>query len=326
MALPDRAPVTHPSPQVAASAHPSSPDERAQDRALLCALGASASLEMGVRERDGIGVWGAWLPAGTRVHITALPGQRAADAADTAQRLRDAGLEPIPHIAARQLKNEAELQAMLQGFQDAAQVREVFIVAGDLREPRGAFASTADVLRTEALARYGISAVAVAAHPEGHPHVSDAILRASELEKVRLASLLGLQLRFITQFAFATRPLLDWARQLRARGVHAPVHFGLAGPTRLADLIRFAVRLGVGPSLARLTQRTGTATRLLGDRGPEPLVLELARSCAQQQGDFQGIHLFSFGGVTQSSRWLQALREGQFEFDAEESFVMQERR
>ena len=41
------------------------------------------------------------LPAGTRVHITAIAGKPFADTVATARRLRAEGLVPVPHITAR---------------------------------------------------------------------------------------------------------------------------------------------------------------------------------------------------------------------------------
>ena len=53
------------------------------------------------------------LPAGTSVYIAMLPGADHRDNVATAKRLRAEGMNPVPHIPARSVKNRAQLQDYL---------------------------------------------------------------------------------------------------------------------------------------------------------------------------------------------------------------------
>jgi methylenetetrahydrofolate reductase (NADPH) len=197
---------------------------------------------MSVHDRSSISRWRHLLKPGTRINITAFPGQLPADTADTARAIRAAGFSPVPHIAARTLASKAALQDLLGRLQDLAEVDEVFLIAGDRAAPIGSFATASDVLRTHVLERYGIVRVGVAGHPEKHPHVSDEVLRQATLEKAELVASLGLELKFITQFAFSSGPILHWVQRLRTDGIRSDVSIGIAGPAQLTTLLKFAAR------------------------------------------------------------------------------------
>ena len=51
--------------------------------------------------------------------------------------------------------------------------------------------------------------------------------------------------------------MLDYVAQLRAYGFEQPVRIGLAGPTSLSSLLRYASRCGVRASAQALAQRAG---------------------------------------------------------------------
>src|ERR1700737_1358771 len=56
----------------------------------------------------------ALLPVGTKVYVNHLPRLALADPLPTLTALRDAGLEPVPHLAARRIVSRAEAQAFLE--------------------------------------------------------------------------------------------------------------------------------------------------------------------------------------------------------------------
>ena len=178
-------------------------------------------------------------------------------------------------------------------------------------------------MRTGLLQRYGIRRVSVAGHPEGHPRVGNEDLRAAELDKSRLAEDAGLELTFVTQFGFDAAPIIQWVRELRSRGIRNAIHAGLAGPAKLSTLLQYALRCGVGPSIRAIGGgRAASFGRLLGERGPEALVGELAR--ARVVGlPIEGIHLFSFGGLARTCRWIRAVEEGRFTLDEAHGFMLE---
>lgn len=292
-----------------------------QDRAVLMQLGETATVEIGVADRDTIDDWAHLLRPATRIHITALPHQLWSETADAAGRLRAAGFDPVPHVAARQLRDVFELKALLGSLREA-DTREIFLIAGDRSDAIGAFTAVAQILRTKLLPTYGIRRVGFAGHPEGHPSLSAQTLREAEAEKVTLATAQGLAIRFVTQFAFETPPIVAWLQQLRSIGISADVSIGIAGPAQLSTLLKLAIRCGVGPSIAALGSRMSSMSKLLGDRRPDVLVRELGEARASGAARFQGIHFFAFGGVERTCRWVHGLREGKFTLNETGGFVL----
>jgi methylenetetrahydrofolate reductase (NADPH) len=135
-----------------------------------------------------------------------------------------------------------------------------------------------------------------------------------------LAQQAGLEMTLLTQFFFEQTPFLDWVGELRSAGVQARLVGGLAGPTKLGSLIKFALRCGAGASMRVLTARPAAFTKLLGDHGPESVLRGLAQARCEKSSDFAGVHLFCFGGFVRTCRWLQAIADSRFILDDAEGF------
>ncbi len=298
------------------------PDRWAAECASIIRLCQGASVEMTYHDLGRIAEWGALLEPGSEIFVSHLPQQNWEQTVAASVEVRQAGFAPVPHVPARHLASARELDQLLEQLTGRASVEHVLLIAGD-RAPIGRFAASSEVLRTGLLLQHGIRRLSVAGHPEGHPQVGSGDLRAAELEKVRLAEEAGLKLSFVTQFAFDAGPIEQWTRDLRARGVRNAIYIGLAGPARLSTLLQYALRCGVGPSIRALGGRAASFGRLLGERGPEALVRELAR--ARNGGlEIDGIHLFSFGGLARTCRWIRAVQDGRFTPDEAHGFALVE--
>jgi methylenetetrahydrofolate reductase (NADPH) len=291
------------------------------EHAAIVRLCANASVEMTYHDVGHLNECRTLLGRVGRIYVSHLPQQTWEQSVAAAIEVHEAGFTPVPHVPARHLKDAEQLDQVLGQLTRKAGVEALLLIAGD-RAPIGSFASSAEVLRTGLLQRHGIRRISVAGHPEGHPQVAQDELRSAEVEKVQLAREAGLKLDFVTQFAFDAAPILEWTRGLRARGVRNAVHVGLAGPARLATLVQYALRCGVGPSVKALSGRAASFGRLLGDRGPESLVRELAR--ARENGlEIDGIHLFSFGGLARTCRWIRAVEQGSLAPDDTQGFIVE---
>lgn len=271
-------------------------------------LMAGASLEVTARDTDASAQLRDHLRAGSRVHVTFLPNGGAAETIAQARALREAGFEPVPHVAARSLSDGGALDDYLARLAGEAGVSGALLVAGDLPRPRGPYASTLDMLRTGAFEARGFRRVAFAGHPEGHPVVAGPVMDAALAEKLDYAAAHGLEAEIITQFCFEAGPILDFIARLRGRGIETPVRIGAAAPTDAARLMKFAVRCGVGPSLRALSapSRIGQLLRAIG---PEALIDDLAAGLAHRDsGAIAGMHFFVFGGVARAAEWFAARR------------------
>jgi methylenetetrahydrofolate reductase (NADPH) len=286
----------------------------------IARLAREASIEINVHDVGLLEESRRLLPAGKAVYVSHLPKQSWSDTEAACRAVRAAGFRPVPHVPVRLLPDAATVDRVLSGFVNAAQVDELLLISGDYPLALGPYSEVLQLLATGALQQHGIGRVSIAGHPEGHPKVQLADIRRAELAKVRIAQQAGLELTLLTQFFFEEAPFLDWVRELRSAGVQARVVGGLAGPTKLATLIKFAVRCGAGASMRVLTARPAAFTKLLGDHGPESVLRGLAEARCANTSDFAGIHLFCFGGFVRTCRWLQVLGEGRFTLDDADGF------
>ena len=284
-----------------------SPGRPAAERAATIAaeLVSGGSLEMGAHRPQDARDIAALLPAGTPVYVNHLPRHRLLDTLPTLVAVRAAGLEPVPHIAARRLKDRAEFQAFLTRAVGEAGVRKALILGGDEPEALGAYADGAALLREGLLAASGLREIGLPGYPEGHPRIPRAVLESAFAEKRSLAAGQGLGTYIVTQFSFAPARVIEYCAGLARSAPEVPIYVGLAGPTSPIALLRFAQRCGVSASLRALRSQGMDAVRLVTHTDPEQQLSALARYCAAHaECNVVGVHLFTFGGVASSAAWM----------------------
>ena len=302
----------------AAGSQAFSPEE--DPAAVIAQLARDASIEINVHDVVHLEESRRLLPAGKAMYVSHLPKQPWAETEETCRAVRAAGFRPVPHVPVRLLPDAATVDRVFGGFVRAAQVDEVLLISGDYPQAVGPYTEVLQLLNSGALQHHGLKRVSVAGHPEGHPKVPLATIRRAELDKARMAQMAGLELTLLTQFFFEQSPFLEWVRELRSAGVQARLVGGLAGPTKLGTLIKFAMRCGAGASMRVLTARPAAFTKLLGDHGPEVLLRGLAEARCDNTGEFSGVHLFCFGGFVKTCQWLQAIADGRFSLDDADGF------
>lgn len=111
----------------------------------------------------------------------------------------------------------------------------------------------------------------------------------------------------VTQFGFAPAATAAWLSALGAAGFPLAVRVGMAGPARLSTLLGFAAKCGVRTTARFVTRRPG-AVRLFNRYAPDEFVADLAGHVVETpDSPLSGIHLFGFGGIRETSRWLRAV-------------------
>jgi methylenetetrahydrofolate reductase (NADPH) len=281
---------------------PASAPEIAAARAVD--LVAAGSLEMGAHRPQDAAAIAALLPAGTPVYVNHLPRHSLADSLASIAALHAAGLEPVPHIAARRVASRGELETFLR----AAAVRKALVLGGDEPEARGPYADGASLIRCGLLAACGLREIGLPGYPEGHPRISRAALAQAFGEKRSLAAAHGLGVYVVTQFCFAPARILEYCASLARSAPGVPVYVGLAGPTSPSSLLRFAQRCGVSASLRALQAQGLNAVRLVTHTDPGDQLAALAHYCgAHADCNVVGVHVFSFGGVTAAAGWMNRI-------------------
>lgn len=234
----------------------------------------------------------AQLPPGTRVTVTASPGQGLPATIETACELARQGFRAIPHLAARMLRSRGEVDELLERLAEAG-VAEVFVIAGDASPPAGDFPGALELLEAVSAAGSAMT-VGIGAHPEGHPHLAEA-------EATRLLRAKATHASYaVTQMCFAAAPLLEWTRGLRDADITVPVRPGVAAAVGTARLLRIGTRIGVGRSLRLLSGEDSGMRRLLSSArwDPSPLLEELGTAAAKEPGlALLGPHVYTFNDL-----------------------------
>jgi methylenetetrahydrofolate reductase (NADPH) len=275
------------------------------------------SVEITPREAPTLPPLPELLAPGTAVYLTFLPNTPWAETVAVAHSVREAGMRPVPHLAARAVPDRAALRSMLAEL-TAVGVEDLLILAGSLATPVGEFHEAAQVLDSGLLEEAGITRVGIVGHPEGHPDVADDELDRALQAKCRIGRERGLDLHIVTQFAFAPEPIVAWDRAIRAMGVDVPVHVGLPGLTSPTRLLRFGLRCGVGASLKVLRQQAGGVLKLATSHVHHPdatLVGIAAAAAADPASLLRAVHFFPFGALAATTAWANDIRDGRFELD-----------
>ena len=262
------------------------------------------SLEMTAKELDGLREAAPLIRPGTQVAITFLPGEEMEQRVEAAVLVRKLGFEPIVHLSARRLTSEAELDTYLADITGKAGVKRVFIIAGDPPEPEGPYENSLQIIESGLLEKHGIEVVGIGGHPEGHPNNSKAELWDWMERKVAAIRAHGMVPLVVTQFAFDDDAIVEWVREMRARGIDVPVRLGVPGPAGIKRLLGFARRCGVGAS-ASVMKKYGvmSLTNLIGSAGPDKLVASLDEGLTPELGRVR-LHLYPFGALTASAQWV----------------------
>jgi methylenetetrahydrofolate reductase (NADPH) len=289
--------------------------------AAIVRLARGASIETSTRNLAEIDGYATWLPAGSDVFAAWLPGTPYHHLVSVAKRLRQAGLNPVPHIAARRLANEDAAREFLALLRDEARVTRALLVAGDSRVPVGPFDSSLALLETGLLEAHGIRSVGIAGYPERHPRIAAAALDAARDRKLAYAAANGIDAFIVSQFCFDPGAIVGWVERLRSRGVTVPVRVGVAGIATIRTLLNYARRCGIGNSIRALGAEPISLPRLLTQQGPEKLVRRLA--AAEAGASVASLHCFPFGGFAQTARWLQTVAAGRFRLD-DSGFIREE--
>jgi methylenetetrahydrofolate reductase (NADPH) len=271
------------------------------------------SMEATLPKPDEIEALAGILAPGAEVFLSTLPHVTLDRQIETARLVRAAGLEPVPHLAARYFAGPKDVADFLEQAVAEADVRRLLVIGGDLDPPRGPYASAFDAIDSGLLGAFGIDRVGIAGYPDGHPKIAEAALAAALDAKLDAAAAAGFEVEVVTQFCFQPEPILRWVERLHARRPDVPVRIGLAGPASAKALVRYALRCGVGMPLDGIGQKLSMATQLVRSVSPGKIVqaLDAAASDRVAAGRVSA-HFFSFGGLERTARWASDAEQGRY--------------
>lgn len=263
-----------------------------------------ASIEMSPKQAAGSISIPDGIPKGTRVYLSDMGEETASLMVAGARNIREAGLEPVPHFAARRIHSRESLVSRLDQLSAEADIRDVLIIGGGVAKPLGPFASSLELLATGEFDRHHISHIGLAGHPEGSPDFSDEAAETALRLKQAFAERSDATCRIVTQFGFDAEGFIQWAESLRDADIDLPVHIGVAGPAKLTTMIKFATLCGVGNSLQFIKQQASKVSTLLAGFDPETIVQPIEQHACTGNSAITQLHVYPFGGVQRATDWL----------------------
>jgi methylenetetrahydrofolate reductase (NADPH) len=274
----------------------------------VCTLLDRYSIEMTAKDVPHLEEAAGIIPSGTKIPVTFLPGEDFPMRIAAAKRVHELGFIPIPHISARRLKSQEELENFLAGLQREVGTDHAFVVAGDPPQPMGPYEDALSIIRSGLLAKYGIRRVGISGYPEGHPDIGNEKLWQAKRAKQAAILERGHDFAVVTQFAFDAEPMLTWLEHVRKAGVHALVRLGVPGPASVKRLLAFASRCGVSASTSVMKKYGMSITKLLTTAGPDKLIQDLAAGLDPAKHGEVLLHFYPFGGIRATTEWIRDYR------------------
>lgn len=265
------------------------------------------SLEITGRDVAAIQEAAAAIPAGTKVNVTYLENEDLDMRVRAAKAVRELGLVPVPHIAARRVSSQDQLEEFLGRLREVGATENLFVVGGDPTEAVGPYPHALSVIESGLLPAYGAKEVSIAGYPEGHPAIADDILWRHLDDKTTALAAANLSTVIATQFTFDTDPVVSWIDAVRDRGIDSRIRIGTPGPAGIKRLLGFARRLGIGTGAGIVKKYGFSLTNLLGTAGPDRFVDELSGLLGASRGKV-GLHFYTFGGLLATAEWIRDYR------------------
>src|SRR5258708_11469130 len=192
---------------------------------------SAGSLEVSPRELHRAREVAALLPTGSCIYIPSLPGLPLARTLEAIAAIREAGLDPVPHVSARRILNREEFTGFLRKAAADYGVHRVLLLGGDEPQPKGPFADSLQILEERILAASAAREIGIAGYPEGHPRIPLNALEKGMALKLELAAQQSVGVYVMTQFSFAPARVVGYCGTLAPLWPGLPRSVGIPGPT-----------------------------------------------------------------------------------------------
>ena len=244
----------------------------------------------------------AHLPEGSKVTLTASPTKGLDATLTVAESLASRDYLVVPHLSARLVRDRAHLEEIVARLR-AVDVREVFVIAGDARQPAGAYAGAAELLAAMGELRESFAEIGISGYPESHHFISDETTIEAMFAKEPMATYI------VSQICFDADVIATWVKRVRDRGTHLPIWIGVPGAVDHRKLVRTSLRIGLGQSVRFLRTQRGLLRRFLSPRRytPTELLEQLTPTFADPAARVGGIHVYTFNELKKTETWRRQL-------------------
>ncbi|HEV2874898.1 MAG TPA: methylenetetrahydrofolate reductase [Thermoleophilaceae bacterium] len=244
----------------------------------------------------------AHLPEGSKVTLTASPSKGLEATLGLAEALAPRGYLVVPHLSARLVRDRSHLEEIVARLR-AVDVREVFVIAGDARQPAGQYAGAAELLAAMGELRESFAEIGISGYPESHHFISDETTIEAMFAKEPMATYI------VSQICFDAGVIDTWVKRVRDRGTHLPIWIGVPGAVDSRKLMRTSLRIGLGESVRFLRAQRGLLRRFLSPRlyTPTELLEQLTPTFADPAARVGGIHVYTFNELKKTEDWRRQL-------------------
>jgi methylenetetrahydrofolate reductase (NADPH) len=243
------------------------------------------------------------VPVDRTITVTASPSKGLEPTLDLTERLTGHGYVAIPHLAARMVRDKAELSEICDRLTGKG-ITRIFVPGGDA-DPPGAYPDALSMLEDLAALGHPFAHVGITGYPESHPTIADDLTIQSMWDKRRYAT------HVVSNLTFDPGVLTEWVRRMRKRGITIPLLLGIPGPVDRAKLLSMAGKIGVGESTRFLAKHKGTFARLAAPGGftGEKFLRKCAAELGAPEFGLEGLHVFTFNQVAETEKWRTELVE-----------------
>ena len=241
------------------------------------------------------------LPSDMYLAVTCSPTKGVDETLELSEKLIGKGFKVTPHIASKCVSGEKHLEIIIKKL-DELGIDSIFVPGGDRPEPMGDFSNASDLLRSLKKIGHNLKKIGMAAHPEGHPDVSNEVLMEALEEKKDLADFI------VTQMCFDAKILNDWMAEIHNKGIDLPVWVGLPGVIERGRLLKTSLRIGVGDSLRFLRKKSQVATELMKSSvyNPDDLLKDITEQNDTNQSNLAGYHIYCFNQIETTETWRRS--------------------
>jgi len=279
-----------------------------------------SSIETTPNVYDKYGNFSDLVPLEHSIYVTYLPGENPSRVIETSKKLIEEGFNAIPHLPARTIENNSDLEKYIGLLSENAGCSKILVIGGG-GDQKGNISSSIDVLKTELLSKYNFKEVGLAGHPEGSPDISEEEINKAIVEKNIFAKNADFKAYLATQFFFEASSFKKWEKKLNLLNNKLEIHAGIPGPATLKTLISYAKSCGIGNSIRFLSRQAINITKIATTRTPDKLVADLADYKEENQySKLTKLHFYPFGGIKKTSEWLNNITNYELDIDNKNNF------
>ena len=254
------------------------------------------------------------------VYVTYLPDEKSENVIETSKKINEEGLTAIPHLPARTIKDNSELEKYIGSLSEIAGCNKILVIGGGSMQT-GNITSSMQVLKTDLLSKYNFVQVGLAGHPEGNPDISDKELDKAIIEKNMFAQNVDFKMYLATQFFFESSSFKKWEAHLISLKNNLDIHAGIPGPATLKTLISFATSCGISNSIRFLSKQVLNISKLATSKTPDKLIVDLAEyKQMNPSSKLAKLHFYAFGGIKKTSSWLNLITNSSLDIKSNNEF------